>query len=131
MRERSVWINRRLACSTLEAWFTFTRAAGGRVNLPTTSITDLGSSFALQGPPSLPQLTVSGYFSVGGALAGPVSNTDFYSLRDIVSTTKGKHSFIYGAEMSLEKDVFAGNLDNFGVFTFTTNGHWPTRSMQP
>jgi Carboxypeptidase regulatory-like domain len=111
-----------------QAWFTFTRVAGGRVNLPTTSIADLGSSFSLQGPPSLPEITVSGYFTAGGALAGPVSNTDFYSLRDMISTTRGKHSFVYGAEISLEKDIFAGNLDNFGVFSFSTTTPGSTKN---
>ncbi|HLJ79753.1 MAG TPA: carboxypeptidase regulatory-like domain-containing protein [Acidobacteriaceae bacterium] len=101
-----------------EAWFTFTRAAGGRVNLPTTNIGQLGSTFTIQGPSALPQLNVSGYFSVGGALAGPVTTTDFYSIRDMVSMVKGRHSLYYGAEFALDKGMFAGNLYNFGVFSF-------------
>ena len=51
---------------------------GGRTNLPAISLHDLGSTFQLQGPPALPQITVSGagsdittaLRSAGGKLAG-------------------------------------------------------------
>src|SRR6202167_101874 len=104
-----------------QGWFNFTRVAGGRVNLPQVSLGDLGSDFTIQGPKGLPELTVSGYFSVGGALAGPVTTTDFYSLRDLVSMNKGKHSINFGAELALDKNMLVGNLYNFGVFTFQTS----------
>ena len=104
-----------------QGWITFTRVAGGRVNLPAVGLDDLGSSFTTQGPKTLPDLSVSGYFTAGGALAGPVSDTDFYSVRDMVSMTKGKHSLALGGELSLEKDMIVGNLDNFGIFNFATS----------
>jgi putative hemolysin len=111
-----------------QVWFTFTRVAGGRENTPVVSLGDLGSSFTIQGPKALPQLSVSGYFNAGGALAGPVSTTNFYALRDVVSLTKGRHTLNFGAEVSLEKDAIVGNLYNFGVFNFlstapTTTGN--------
>lgn len=104
-----------------QAWLTFTRAAGGRVNLPTTNIGQLGSDFTIQGPSALPQLSVSGYFGVGGALAGPVTTSDFYSIRDMISMVKGKHSLVYGGEVALDKGMFAANLYNFGVFSFQSS----------
>ena len=105
-----------------QGWFTFTRVAGGRVNLPSgIGLDDLGSTFTTQGPKTLPNLAVSGYFNVGGALAGPVSTTDLYALRDMVSTTKGKHSLNFGGELSLEKNMIVGNLDNFGIFNFASS----------
>src|SRR6201996_7024846 len=104
-----------------QIWFNFTRVAGGRVNLPVVSLGDLGSNFTIQGPKGLPQINVSGYFNNGGALAGPVSTTDFYSLRDLVSMTRGKHSINFGAELALDKNMIVGNLYNFGVFTFQTS----------
>ena len=104
-----------------QGWFTFTRVAGGRANLPRVGMDDLGSTFTTQGPKTLPQLSVSGYFNAGGALAGPVSDTDFYSMRDMASMVKGKHSFDFGGELSLEKDMIAGNLYNFGVFNFSSS----------
>src|SRR6266567_1067501 len=104
-----------------QAWFTFTRVAGGRANLPSVGMDDLGSSFTTQGPKTLPQLAISGYINAGGALAGPVSNTTFLSLRDMVSMTKGKHTLNFGGEWSLEKDAIIGNLYNFGVFNFATS----------
>lgn len=111
-----------------QAWLTFTRAAGGRVNLPATDLGKFGSDFTIQGPAALPELSVSGYFSVGGALAGPVTTSDYYSLRDMVSMTKGKHNLVYGGEFALDKGMFVGNLYNFGIFTFqnsapTTTGN--------
>ena len=111
-----------------QAWVTFTRVAGGRVNLPTTSLGDLGSNFTVQGPPSLPDLVVSGYFTVGGALAGPVSDTDLYAVRDMISMTKGRHSLNFGAELSLEKDMIIGNLNNFGIFNFSTSTPGSTKN---
>ena len=104
-----------------QAWISFTRVAGGRVNLPQISLGDLGSNFTIQGPKALPELMVSGYFNVGGALAGPVTTTDFYSIRDLVSMTKGKHSINFGGELALDKNMIVGNLDNFGIFTFQTS----------
>jgi hypothetical protein len=110
------------ATAANQGWFTFTRVAGGRVNLPAgIGMDDLGSTFTTQGPKTLPQLVVSGYFNVGGALAGPVSTTDLYALRDMVSMTRGKHSLALGGEVSLEKDMIVGNLYNFGVFNFASS----------
>ena len=111
-----------------QAWITFTRVIGGRTNLPAVGLESFGSNFTTQGPKALPQLNVSGYFNVGGNLAGPASDTNFYSIRDMVSKTKGKHSLDIGGEISLEKDSLFGNLYNFGVFSFqnsapTTTGN--------
>ncbi len=116
------------ATAVNQAWFGFTRVAGGRVNLPQVSIGDLGSNYTTQGLKALPSLSVSGYFTVGGALAGPVTTTDFYSIRDLVSVTKGKHSINFGGELALDKNMLVGNLDNYGVFNFqnsapTTTGN--------
>jgi hypothetical protein len=110
-----------------QVWLTFTRVAGGRVNLPAVSLGDLGSSFTIQGPKALPQLAVSGYFSAGGALAGPVSTTNFYGLRDVFSTILGRHTLNFGGEISLEKDAIVGNLYNFGVFNYNTTGPTTTK----
>ena len=104
-----------------QAWLTFTRAAGGRVNLPTTNLGQLGSTFTIQGPSALPELIVSGAFSAGGSLAGPVSTSDFYSVRDMVTMTKGKHTLNFGGEFALDKNIFSANLYNFGVFNFASS----------
>ena len=117
------------ATTANQVWLNFTRVAGGRVNTPTVALGDLGSSFTIQGPKGLPQLAPSGYFSAGGALAGPVSDTNFYGLRDVVSLTKGRHTLNLGAELSLEKDEIVGNLYNFGVFNFQTSGPTTTGNV--
>lgn len=104
-----------------QAWLTFTRAAGGRVNLPATDLSKFGSKFTIQGPSGLPELNISNYFNAGGALAGPVTTSDFYSLRDMVTMTKGKHTIVVGGELALDKGMFAANLYNFGVFSFSSS----------
>lgn len=108
------------ATTANQAWFTLTRVVGGRTNTPVVGMEDLGSTFTTQGPKTLPQLGISGGFNAGGGLAGPVSNTTFISLRDMVSMTKGKHTLDIGGEASLEKDPIAGNLYNFGIFNYST-----------
>jgi hypothetical protein len=113
-----------------QAWLSFTRVLGGRVNLPDgTGLDDLGSTFTTQGAKTLPQISVSGFFSAGGALAGPESNTDFYALRDTVTLSRGKHSLNIGGEFSLEKDMLVGNLRNFGSFSFSKSA--PTTTGNP
>src|SRR5215469_9551374 len=111
-----------------QVWLTYTRVAGGRTNLPTVSIGDLGSNFTIQGPKTLPYLQISGYFNAGGQLAGPVSTTNFYGLRDVFSMIVGRHSLNFGGEFSLEKDAIAGNLYNFGIFTFSTSAPTTTKN---
>lgn len=104
-----------------QAWLTFTRVAGGRVNMPEVSLGDLGSSFTIQGPKALPALSVSGYFSAGGSVAGPVTNTNFFALRDVITMTKGKHTLNYGFEGSLDQDIANATLVSFGSFSFATS----------
>lgn len=101
-----------------QAWITFTRNFGGRNNVPSTSLRDLGSSFTPQGTPSLPQITVSGYFTLSNAIGGPTAGTDLYSFRDVFSWIKGRHSLKIGGELTLNKDIQETLLNNYGVFTF-------------
>ncbi len=105
-----------------EAWLSFTRNLAGRLNLPQTSLGSLGSAFTIQGTPSLPQITVTGYFTAGNSIAGPRAGTDFYSIRDMFSLTRGRHSLQFGAEESLDKDIQQTLLNNYGVFTFSGKG---------
>jgi len=102
-----------------QVWMTYIRNFGGRLNLPQTSLGDLGSQFQVQGTPSLPQITVSGYFTLGQAIAGPTAGTNNYSFRDVLSMTKGRNTLKVGGEMSLNKDVQQTLLNNYGVFSFT------------
>lgn len=109
------------ATTANQAWLTFTRAAGGRVNLPAINVGQLGSKYTIQGPSTLPNIAVSGYFTAGVSLAGPVTTSDFYSLRDMVTMTKGKHTLIYGGELALDKGMFSGNLYNYGQFSYSSS----------
>ena len=102
-----------------QMWGTYIRNIGGRLNLPQTSLGDLGSSFQIQGTPSLPQITVSGFFTLGQSIAGPVAGTNNYSARNMMSTTRGRHTLKFGGEMSLNKDVQQTLLNNYGTFSFS------------
>ncbi len=101
-----------------QAWVSYTRNLGARVNTPQTSLGDLGSTFAIQGPKALPQITVTNFFTLGNAVAGPKAGTNFYALRDLVSFTHGKHSLRFGGELSLDKDEQAVTQANYGTFSF-------------
>jgi hypothetical protein len=98
--------------------FTYTRQYGGRVNNPTTSLGDLGSNFKIQGDPTLPRLTVTGFFTGQTAIAGPDAGSDFWSIRDSVIISRRDHTFKIGGEISYEKIVHDTLLDNYGVFSF-------------
>jgi hypothetical protein len=102
-----------------QLWVTYIRNIGGRLNLPQTSLGDLGSNFQIQGTPSLPQITVSGYFTLGQSIAGPVAGTNNYSARNMISTTRGRHTLKIGGELSLNKDVQQTLLNNYGTFSFS------------
>jgi len=66
-----------------QTWLTFTRAAGGRTNPPVTgplsqTLTSFGSNFLLQGPVSLPNISLSGGFAPDVTNAGPFTGSDNY-----------------------------------------------------
>lgn len=105
-----------------QVWITYTRNYGGRNNEPAISLRDLGSSFTPQGAPSLPQITVTNYFTLTNAIGGPTAGTDLYSLRNVFSWNKGLHSIKIGGELSLNKDTQDTLLNNYGVFTFSGAG---------
>src|SRR5438874_7210323 len=104
-----------------QVWMTYTRNFGGRLNLPATSLGDLGSAFTIQGTPSLPQITVSGFFTLTNSIGGPTAGTNFYSVRDVFSWIKGSHALKLGGELSLNKDIQQTLLNNYGVFTFNNS----------
>ena len=116
-----------------QAWLTFTRAAGGRVNLPLTgpasqTLASYGSNFLIQGPPSLPTISETN-FSATATNAGPFTGSDNYELRDMVSMVKGKHSLFIGGEFALDKTMFDANLLNFGSISFATSAPTSTGNV--
>ena len=99
---------------------------GGRVLIPVTgpgtqTLASFGSNFYIQGPAALPYLNVGAGFSTGNPNAGPVTGSDNYELRDLVSITKGKHNLSLGGEFALDKTMFYANLNNYGDLLFATS----------
>src|ERR1700686_223898 len=88
-----------------QLWVGYTRNIAGRVNLPGASLGDLGSEFSIQGPHSLPQISVTGFFTAASAIAGPVAGSNFYNVRDVISYTHGRHSLSFGGDETLDKDI--------------------------
>ena len=101
--------------------FTYVRQFGARVNNPTTSLGDLNSKFQIQGDPTLPRLTVTGYFTGQTSIAGPDAGSDFFSVKDSMTMTRGNHSLKIGGEVSYEKIIHDTLLDNYGVFQFNAS----------
>jgi hypothetical protein len=101
--------------------FTYVRQFGARVNNPTTSLGDLNSNFRIQGDPSLPRITVTGYFTGQTSIAGPDAGSDFFSVKDSMTMTRGNHSLKIGGEVSYEKIIHDTLLDNYGVFQFNAS----------
>ncbi len=117
-----------------QAWLTFTRAAGGRVNLPqfgpsTQTLATYGSNFLIQGPNALPNFAPSGAFTASTTNAGPFTGSNNIELRDVVTMTKGKHSLFLGGEFALDKTMFWADLLNFGTIGFATSAPTSTNNV--
>ena len=71
--------------------------------MPTTSLGDLNSKFTIQGDPTLPRLTVTGFFTGQTSIAGPDAGSDYFAVKDSLSITRGNHSFKFGGEISTRR----------------------------
>ena len=116
-----------------QTWLTFTRAIGGRVNLPVTgpasqTLASYGSNFVIQGPPALPSISETN-FSATTTNAGPVTGSDNYELRDMVTWNKGRHTLYLGGEFALDKTMFFADLLNFGSISFATSAPTSTGNV--
>ena len=79
-----------------QIWLSYTRMNAGRASQPAKSLADYGSELNVQGPPQLPQISVGGFFTLGNQISGPVAGTNVYGLRDVYTTTRGRHTFFLG-----------------------------------
>ena len=108
------------AKSVNQAWLSFSRMIAGRISSPAESLAAFGSDLNVQGTPSLPQISVSSFFTLANAISGPVAGDNIYGLRDVFSTNRGRHTINAGAEGYLEHDRLETLLNNYGVFSFTS-----------
>ena len=104
-----------------QAWLSYTRQFAGRIPVPDNStFADFGSDFGISGTPSRGQISDTNWFGLTQAITGPKAGTNQYGARDVLNTTRGKHTLYLGGEAGLEKDFQQTSLDNYGVFGFTT-----------
>ncbi|HEY2040161.1 MAG TPA: carboxypeptidase regulatory-like domain-containing protein, partial [Edaphobacter sp.] len=107
-------------------WVNYTRQNGGRNPVsgdPTKqTLADFGSDFGVVGTPSLSDINVTGVegFRLGQAITGPKAGANVYGVRDVLSTTRGKHTLYFGGEAGLEKDFQLTSLSNYGAFNFSS-----------
>jgi outer membrane receptor protein involved in Fe transport len=106
--------------SVNQVWLSFSRMLAGRISNPAESLAAFGSSLNVQGTPSLPDISVSNFFTLSNAISGPLAGDNIYGLRDVFSTTRGRHTINIGGEAYLEKDRLETLLNNYGVFAFTS-----------
>jgi outer membrane receptor protein involved in Fe transport len=103
-----------------QIWLSFSRMLAGRISDPAESLSAFGSDLNVQGTPSLPNISVSNFFTLANAISGPLAGDNIYGLRDVFSTTKGQHTINVGGEVYLEKDRLETLLNNYGTFSFTS-----------
>ena len=109
-----------------QVWISFTRYFGGRLNIsnpvlglaPDASLAAFGSAITVQGAPSLANISVTGFFNLSNAIGGPTAGSNFYSVRDSFSYSRGRHSLKFGGEVTLQKDIQDTLLNNYGTYSF-------------
>jgi outer membrane receptor protein involved in Fe transport len=116
--------------SVNQLWLSYSRMNAGRISSPSQSMAAFGSDLNVQGIPSLPNISVSNFFTLGQAITGPLAGDNIYGLRDVFSTTRGRHTINAGAEVYLEKDFLETLLNNYGAFSFTSSAVPTTASGQ-
>jgi outer membrane receptor protein involved in Fe transport len=100
----------------------FVRSMGGRDNSPKLTLHDLGSNMIVQGDPTLSDITVSGYFRLGTAIAGSAAGSNIYQVRDVLAWAHGRHALKFGGELSTERTKHFSTLNNYGVYSFSATG---------
>jgi len=106
--------------SVNQLWLSYSRMMAGRISNPAESLSAFGSDINVQGTPSLAQISVANFFTLGNAISGPLAGDNIYGIRDVFNSTRGKHALSAGGEVYLEKDRLETLLNNYGVFAFTS-----------
>jgi len=61
---------------------------------------------------------VTGFFNLSNAIGGPTAGSNFYSVRDSFTYSRGRHSLKFGGEVTLQKDIQDTLLNNYGTYSF-------------
>ncbi len=116
--------------SVNQVWLSFSRMIAGRISQPGESLNAFGSDITVQGVQSLADLSVANFFHLANAISGPLAGDSVYGLRDVYTSTIGKHTISVGGEIYQERDRLETLLNNYGVFAFTSATVPSTASAQ-
>jgi outer membrane receptor protein involved in Fe transport len=116
--------------SVNQVWLSYSRMLAGRISDPAESLDAFGSNINVQGIQSLAQISITSFFTLANAISGAPAGDNIYGLRDVYSTTWGRHTINAGGEAYLEKDSLNTLLNNYGVFAFTSSSI-PTSGIAP
>lgn len=98
-------------------WLSYTRVLATRANTPQLSLANFGSTFLPQGTPALPNISITGFFTLGQSISGPTSSNT-YAVRDLVTWVRGAHALQFGGEAVLDKALKVTSLTSYGSFSF-------------
>lgn len=102
-----------------QIWVSMTRMIGNRQSTAGKSLADFGSTFTPQGGSYLPNISVTGYYTLGNQISAPGNSSNYYGLRDLITWTLGRHSVVFGGDMALDKVNQNTLLSNYGSASFT------------
>ena len=93
------------------------RADSNVTILDATQLSDLGANYPGVIKPQLPNINVSGYYSLGSTDSFS-EHPNIYQVGNIVRWYKGKHSVSFGGEFERTEQFNRGSSANQGTFTF-------------
>ena len=112
-----------------QTYLTYTRNFGGQnqhsghiAREPERACRWHGKPFQYSGYAGLAPNRGLGFLHADAGDRRSLAGTNYYSIRNISSSTHGRHTVAFGAEVSLNKDVQQTLLNNYGVFTFSGSG---------
>jgi hypothetical protein len=102
-----------------QAWASLTRMMSSRQSTEGKSLADFGSTFTPQGPSFLPNIAITGYYTMGNQISAPGNSSNYYSLRDLITWTAGHHTIVLGGDLALDKVNQTTLLTSYGTASFS------------
>ena len=100
----------------LNTWFGWNQQNGGYIPSAPFSANALGVNIAPSPSPQL-DITIGGYFAAMGSNVGAYNRGDM-TVREVVTTVRGKHQISFGGEMLRVRAPIANQYQQAGIFSF-------------